>query len=300
MSKEEQKSQAPGGWIGFVAGVASGFMKNLVGHAPDSIKVRLQTDTVKRYNGVIDCCVKTYKTQGVRGFYLGFTPPLVGWLVMDSVMLGSLHNYRRIIKRNFYPKEEKLDLKGLVGAGVLAGWTVSFIAAPIELAKVKLQTQYGSKTESKYSGPIAVIKDVYKTNGLGINGLFKGLISTLIFRTNFITWWGSYELITRGLKKNTNMNDFWINFTAGGASASAFYITAYPSDVVKSYLLADDRFNGSFKSWKLAAKEIYQTKGWKGFTKGFTPAFIRAFPANAAALAAFETVLRVTGASSSS
>lgn len=297
MSQEEapKKKQQPGGYIGFVAGVFSGIAKNTVGHPFDTIKVRLQTDST-RFKGPLDCCYKTLTTQGVRGFYLGFTPPLFGWIMMDSIMLGSLHNYRRIIQRNFYQEEGKLDLKGHIFAGVLAGWTVSFIAAPVELAKVKLQVQYGAKN-NKYSGPVSVIKEVYKTNGLGINGLYKGLISTLIFRTNFITWWGSYELFTRWMKENTKLSDFSINFWAGGFSASCFWITAYPSDVIKSYLLADDKFNGSFKSWKAAAKEIYQTRGLKGFTKGFVPSILRSFPANAAALAAFESVLRFTGAS---
>lgn len=297
MSSEEssKKKQAPGGYIGFVAGVFSGIAKNTVGHPFDTIKVRLQTDST-RFTGPLDCCYKTLKAQGIRGFYLGFTPPLFGWIMMDSIMLGSLHNYRRIIQRNFYQEEGKLDLKGCIAAGVLAGWTVSFIAAPVELAKVLLQVQYGA-SKNKYTGPVSVIKDVYKTNGLGINGLYKGLISTLIFRTNFITWWGSYELFTRWMKENTKLSDFSINFWAGGFSASCFWITAYPSDVIKSYLLANEKFNGSFKSWKWAAKEIYQTRGLKGFTKGFVPSILRSFPANAAALAAFESVLRFTGAS---
>lgn len=294
--QQDQKASAPGGYIGFVAGVFSGIAKNAVGHPFDTIKVRLQTDT-SRFTGPLDCCYKTLKTQGVKGFYLGFTPPLFGWIMMDSIMLGSLHNYRRIIKRNFYQDEAKMDLKGHIFAGVLAGWTVSFIAAPVELAKVKLQVQYGAKN-NRYNGPISVIKDVYKTNGLGINGLYKGLISTLIFRTNFITWWGTYEVFTNYMKEKTSLSDFAINFWAGGFSASCFWVTAYPSDVVKSYLLANDKFDGSFKSWRLATKEIYQTKGWRGFTKGFVPSILRSFPANAAALAAFEAVLRATGASS--
>lgn len=53
---------------------------------------------------------------------------------MDSVMLGSLHTYRRWIKSVTH--EEKLSLfsHGVAGAG--AGFTVSFVAAPIEHIKV--------------------------------------------------------------------------------------------------------------------------------------------------------------------
>jgi len=55
---------------------------------------------------------------------------------MDSVMLGSLHTYRRWIKS--VTGQETLSLFGHGCAGAMAGFTVSFIAAPIEHVKVVL------------------------------------------------------------------------------------------------------------------------------------------------------------------
>jgi len=48
------------------------------------------------------------------------------------------------------------------------------------------------------------------------------------------------------------------------------------------------------KSWMRAAKGVYQEggAGWKGYWRGFVPCFLRAFPANACALVAFEGVMR--------
>lgn len=281
--------------MGFVSGMFSGIAKNAVGHPFDTIKVRLQTSQDStRFKGPLDCVYKTFTQQGIRGFYLGFTPPLVGWILMDSVMLGCLHNYRMLLKKYVYYNEEKLPLSGCIISGVMAGWSVSFIAAPVELAKAKLQVQYDAKT-TKYTGPVDVIKKVYSSNG--VRGLYKGLISTLIFRTNFVFWWGSYELLTRWFKEHTNMSDTAINFWSGGFSASfGFWTTAYPSDVIKQVVLCNDKYDGTFRSWKLAAKDIWRTKGYRGFFKGFVPSFLRSFPANAAALAAFEFVLRTSGA----
>lgn len=95
--------------MGFVAGVFSGVAKNAVGHPFDTIKVRLQTSQNEtRFKGPLDCVYKTFRNQGIRGFYLGFTPPLVGWILMDSVMLGCLHNYRMLMHKYVYPNDEKL------------------------------------------------------------------------------------------------------------------------------------------------------------------------------------------------
>ena len=83
---------------------------------------------------------------------------------MDSVMLGSLHAYRRWIMS--VTGQETLSLFGHGCAGAMAGFTVSFIAAPIEHVKVvpnplhflwqaRLQVQYSAK-DRIYSGPLDV------------------------------------------------------------------------------------------------------------------------------------------------
>lgn len=281
--------------MGFVAGTFSGIAKNTVGHPFDTVKVRLQTSQgAGRFNGPLDCVIKTLRQQGVRGLYLGFTPPLVGWVIMDAVLLGSLHNYRMWLHQYVYPSYKKLPLSGCVAAGVMSGWTVSFVAAPVELAKAKLQVQYDAKN-AYYKGPIDVIRKIYSTKG--IRGLYKGLISTLIFRSHFVFWWGSYELITNWFQNHTKMSAPSINFWAGGLSACfGFWTTAYPSDVVKQVVLTNDKYGGDFKSWGIAIKDIYTQRGIRGFFKGFVPSILRSFPANAAALAAFEFVLRNSGA----
>lgn len=80
-------------------------------------------------------------------------------------MLGSLSNYRAMIKRNFYPNRERLPPFGHGVAGLLAGWTVSLIAAPVEHVKARLQVQYNARgtTEGmKYRGPIDCIKKLVR------------------------------------------------------------------------------------------------------------------------------------------
>lgn len=54
---------------------------------------------------------------------------------MDSVMLGSLHTYQRWIKEATHQQTLSLFSHGCAGA--MAGFTVSFVASPIEHIKVK-------------------------------------------------------------------------------------------------------------------------------------------------------------------
>lgn len=237
---------------------------------------------------------------------------------MDSIMLGSLTFYRRFLHQTLFnpdrmyaspssfahqdlpmpdEKVHKLPTIGHALAGVMAGATVSFIAAPVEHIKARLQIQYSSKkSERLYKGPIDCMRKIYKFHG--VPGLYHGLTSTLIFRSFFFFWWGSYDVFTRMLSERTDLSTPAINFWAGGLSAQVFWMTSYPSDVVKQRIMTDPLAGGlndgqrKFWGWKDAATAVYRENGWKGYWRGFVPCFLRAFPANAMALVAFEGVMR--------
>lgn len=286
-------------------------MEHTVGHPFDTIKVRLQTSEMSHFKGPLDCLMQTLRKEGPQGLYKGATPPLVGWMFMDSIMLGSLTFYRRLLNDNvfqpFYraraisdasalsPTDGKLPTLGHAVAGVMAGGTVSFIAAPVEHVKARLQIQYSAdRSKRLYSGPIDCTKKIMSQHG--IRGLYHGLGATLLFRSFFFFWWGSYDLFTRALSQNTSLSTPAINFWAGGLSAQVFWITSYPSDVIKQRIMTDDLGpNRRFKRWRDAAVTVGRENGFKGYWRGFVPCFLRAFPANAMALVAFEGVMRMLG-----
>ncbi|KAK5086964.1 hypothetical protein LTS08_005687 [Lithohypha guttulata] len=292
---------------GFVAGVFSGVTKLSVGHPFDTIKVRMQTAEHGRFHGALDCVLQTVRNEGVRGLYKGASPPLLGWMAMDSLMLGSLTIYRRLLLEHVWQnplfvseetiKSGTLSSFGHGLAGIGAGSTVSFIAAPVEHVKARLQIQYAAKKADRlYSGPIDCARKLLKHHG--IPGLWHGLTSTLIFRSFFFFWWGSYDLFSKLLKNHTKLSTPVINFWAGGLSAQVFWLTTYPTDVVKQRIMTDPLGGGlndgtrRFYHWKDAVKTVYQEGGYRAFWRGFLPCFLRAFPANAAALVAFEAVMR--------
>jgi solute carrier family 25 carnitine/acylcarnitine transporter 20/29 len=164
-SEMPKKAEPSANYKGFVAGVFSGIAKltglhtycsflyaqrltrPTVGHPFDTIKVRLQTSQMSQFNGPLDCLMQTLRREGPQGLYKGATPPLVGWMFMDSLMLGSLTFYRKLLNERVFqpmhetraaagvyavPADKTLPTIGHAIAGVMAGSTVSFIAAPVE------------------------------------------------------------------------------------------------------------------------------------------------------------------------
>lgn len=80
-------------------------------------------------------------------------------------MLGSLTLYRRLLNEMVFnpgqahqidgTEPKKLPAYGHGIAGFFAGCTVSFIAAPIEHIKARLQIQYeANKKDRLYKGPV--------------------------------------------------------------------------------------------------------------------------------------------------
>ncbi|KAI0472901.1 carrier protein YMC2 [Xylariaceae sp. FL0804] len=297
LEQQQQPAAATGAYKGFVAGVFSGIAKLAVGHPFDTVKVRLQTTDSSRFRGPLQCVVETVRNEGVRGLYKGATPPLVGWMFMDSLMLGSLTIYRRLLAENVFVGSQPLPPVGHGLAGVLAGCTVSLIAAPVEHVKARLQIQYAARRRERlYAGPLDCLRRLWAAHGA--RGVWRGLAATLLFRSFFFFWWASYDVLSRALRERTQLGPAAVNFWAGGLSAQIFWLTSYPSDVVKQRIMADP-LGGSlgdgtprFRTWRQAATAVYREGGARGYWRGFVPCFLRAFPANAMALVAFEGVMR--------
>ncbi len=294
--------------------------------------MRLQTTDSARFSGPLQCVAQTVRHEGVRGLYKGATPPLVGWMFMDSVLMGSLTVYRRLLAEHVFvaplpppppphssgqqqqqhqrrrgddpddpddPAERaaRLPTVGHGLAGVLAGCTVSLVAAPVEHVKARLQVQYAARrSERLYSGPVDCARRIYGAHGL--RGVYRGLSATLLFRSFFFFWWGSYDVLSRLLRERTALGEPAVNFWAGGLSAQVFWVASYPSDVVKQRIMTDPlggRLGDGerkFRRWTDAAAAVYREGGARGFWRGFLPCFLRAFPANAAALVTWEAIFR--------
>ncbi|GAA5938744.1 uncharacterized protein JCM15063_004856 [Sporobolomyces koalae] len=300
-------------WKGFAAGTLSGLSKLAIGHPFDTIKVRLQCSKPGTYSGPLQCLVDTVKGEGPRALYKGASPPAVGWAISDSMLMGSLHQYRLLlasIETRSNQRDEGvvhgssssttdeptlgLSLPGHFASGMMAGWTVCFFITPIEHIKARLQMQMlGPKL---YTGPIDCAKQLVRERG-PLRGPYIGLAGTLLFRSWMGVMFLSYEVIQRGLNKYyPDLSPGTVNFLSGGMASNFFWVAAFPFDAVKNRLMTDDLKNPKYPSWRAAARHIWTEGGPKAYYRGFLPCILRAFPTNASALFVWETTMRLLGA----
>ncbi|KAG6862400.1 hypothetical protein C0995_011840 [Termitomyces sp. Mi166 len=193
--------------------------------------------------------------KGALALYKGATPPAVGWAAIDSLLLGSLHNYRLFLTRHGMTETTpnigvpRLTLIGHGIAGLFAGWTSTLIATPVELLKVKLQLQsQRSVAERQFKGPIDCARQIIRAQGY--IGMWSGFTGSLAFRSNFFWMFLSFEAFMRSFSRLAgtpyevilrysesclafNISTGAANFISGGLSAFAFWGMAIPADNVK-------------------------------------------------------------------
>lgn len=77
----------------------SGFVVCCVMHPPDTIMSRLYNQNGNLYKGVVDCFMKTVKTEGVFAIYKGFLPHLARILPHTILTLTLAEQTNKFIKK---------------------------------------------------------------------------------------------------------------------------------------------------------------------------------------------------------
>ncbi|KAF6154552.1 hypothetical protein GIB67_027825 [Kingdonia uniflora] len=281
------------------AGTVGGAAQLMVGHPFDTIKVKLQSQPAPlpgqppKFSGAMNAVKQTIAVEGVGGLYKGMGAPLATVAGLNAVLF-TVRGQMEALLRSEPGTPLTISQQVLCGAG--AGVAVSILACPTELIKCRLQAQSALADLSsagggvKYGGPMDVARHVLKSEG-GARGLFKGLVPTLAREVpGNAAMFGVYEAIKQYLAgdKDTSKLGRGSLVVAGGLAGASFWISVYPTDVIKSVIQVDDYKNPKFSGSIDAFKKILASEGVKGLYKGFEPAMARSIAANAACFLAYE------------
>ncbi|GAA96952.1 hypothetical protein E5Q_03626 [Mixia osmundae IAM 14324] len=290
MAREKEEAAARSSGVkSFLSGGFGGVCCVLTGQPFDLTKVRLQTAPPGTYNGALDVVRKTYKADGVKGFFKGMGSPLVGVTPMFAVSFWGYGMGKKLVY-SFTPDRSSPILSNgeLAAAGFFSALPTTLVAAPVERVKVVLQTQGDNP---KYKGPIDVVGKLYKEGG--IRSLFRGTLATVArdgpgSAAYFVTYEGVKAAMTPPGQSPNDLN-FGSIITAGGLAGMAMWSFAIPPDVIKSRLQSSPE--GTYKGFIDCATKTIAADGPKALFRGFWPAMARAFPANAATFVGVEVAM---------
>ncbi|CAF0863659.1 unnamed protein product [Adineta ricciae] len=265
--------------FGFVAGVTG----TIAGYPFDTVKVRLQTQTLNHriYNGSLDCFIKIAKQESILGFYKGMASPMFGVALINGIVF-SVQN----VSKSLFDNPDTYTALAMTGA--IAGCVQAFVCSPIELVKTRLQMQ-GIGQQRKlfalsthlYNGPIDCLRKSYSRRGLR-QGVMRGLSMTLARDIpSFAAYFPAWQFFVTTFSSTGKEADMpmYMSLLGGGFTGIAAWTVSYPFDVIKSRYQAsrDHVYKGV---WDCAVKS-FRAEGWQVFTRGFLPCTLRAVPTNA-------------------
>uniref|UniRef100_A0A671LMS4 Mitochondrial basic amino acids transporter-like n=1 Tax=Sinocyclocheilus anshuiensis TaxID=1608454 RepID=A0A671LMS4_9TELE len=261
----------------------SGAAGVLVGHPFDTVKVRLQVQSVDKplYRGTYHCFQSIVRQESMLGLYKGIGSPMMGLTFINAIVFGMQGNAMRVLGADT-PLHQFL-------AGAAAGFIQCVICCPMELAKTRMQMQgTGEKSASRkmYRNSLDCLIRIHRKEG--VRGINRGMVTTVIRETpGFGVYFLAYDTLTRALGCDADA-DYIIPklLLAGGMSGMASWISTYPVDVIKSRLQADgvggaNRYDGIVD----CVRQSWRREGWRTFTRGLTSTLLRAFPVNATTFA---------------
>jgi solute carrier family 25 (mitochondrial ornithine transporter) member 2/15 len=176
----------------------------------DTVKVRMQVSHGE-FKGPIECFRKTMMGEGIPALWKGSVPALMGALSENAVAFCINGNLKRILEIMRVDKETPSAHEPFLAGGI-TGFCTAFVLCPSDVLKCRSQMSRARGISLTMS---QLIKQTVKTQG--VRGFYTGIGAQVMRDIPFYaSFFGSYDLICRELKANTDWTDTGIYFTAGG------------------------------------------------------------------------------------
>ena len=274
----------------FMLGSMAGAIGATVVYPIDLVKTRLQNQrAVERlYTGGIDCFVKVVRKDGLRGLYRGLGPQLVGVAPEKAIKL-TMNDLMRSLLRD--KRTGELTLACEIVAGGTAGASQVIFTNPLEVVKIRLQTQ-GEVGLAAGPGAVSILRD------LGFRGLYKGALACLLrdipFSAIYFTLYSHLkrDVFGEGTALKPTLAP-WELLVCGALSATPASYLATPADVIKTRLQVVARTGQqTYTGIADVIRKIMASEGPTAFFKGGLARVLRSSPQFGVTLLSYELLQR--------
>ncbi|KAF9465191.1 mitochondrial carrier [Collybia nuda] len=245
-----------------LAGSVGGAAQVLVGQPLDTIKTRAQIAPKGMFKGPMDILMQTLRKEGFFALYKGMASPLIGVAGVNSLLFASY--------------------------GSMAGAANAILASPVEMFKVRMQGQYGAKTDQR----LRVVMSEMWTHWGFRKGIMRGYWVTVLREIPaYAGFYTAFEFTKRKFAKTYGKElPVWALLASGSTGGIAYWLACYPLDVIKSriQLRAIPPTGTPAQYIANEFKAIISESGISGLFRGLSPSLLRSIPAAASTFAAFE------------
>ncbi|CAH1786844.1 unnamed protein product [Owenia fusiformis] len=155
----------------FCAGSSAGAISQSAIYPMEVIKTRLALRKTGQYKGIIDCACKLYQTEGLKCFYKGYLPNLIGIIPYAGIDLAVYETLKKLYISH-HPKDPDPGILVLLTCGTLSSTCGQLSSYPLALVRTKLQAQANTGV-GKGDTMVGLFKHILRTEGP--IGLYRGI-----------------------------------------------------------------------------------------------------------------------------
>ncbi|KAJ6512068.1 mitochondrial NAD transporter [Mycena polygramma] len=302
-----------------IAGAGGGLIASVATCPLDVVKTKLQAQRAVQghhgYEGILDTVKSIAKHDGLRGFYRGLGPTILGylptWAIYFSVYDGiktafgevPLGDHERIYPaaqvKGYQPVMREHPWSLHILSAMTAGATSTICTNPFWVIKTRFMTQ--SRTEVRYRHTLDAALTIYRSEGA--SAFYRGLVPSLLGISHVAVQFPLYEqlkLWAQGTSQAPISNQAILLCSALAKMTAS--IATYPHEVVRTRLQTQRRPLGESSDGMLnrmdrggivdTTKRLVRTEGWRSLYKGLSVNLIRTVPNSAVTMLTYELLMR--------
>ncbi|XP_074237417.1 mitochondrial adenyl nucleotide antiporter SLC25A24-like [Saimiri boliviensis] len=161
----------------FISGSLAGVTAQTCIYPMEVLKTRLAVGKTGEYSGIIDCGKKLLKQEGVRSFFKGFAPNLLGivpYAGIDFAVYEVLKNYWL---ENYAGNSVNPGIMILLGCSTLSNTCGQLASFPLNLIRTRMQAS-ALVEKGKITSMIQLIQEIYTKEGK--LGFYRGFTPNII------------------------------------------------------------------------------------------------------------------------
>ena len=254
-------------------------------HPLELTKSRLQLDneraaagTPRKFSGWIDCFLKNYRQDGVRGLQRGLSLGMTREFFFNGIRIGLYDQTLEVVHNAVGRKGEAPTAAERVGTSMLCGSLGTATCNPLEVLKIRMQVQGGETGyQHAYEGVGSALTSLVRDEGMA--GCFRGIgVSILRGILGPGAQLFAYNELKRKLTQEHGLNpaSFSTHVVCALGSAVVSISCMNPVDVVRTrlYNAPEGWYSGGFD----VAQQLVRTEGPAAFYKGALTNYLRLGP----------------------
>lgn len=125
----------------FIAGACAGGFSQTVIYPLEVLKTRLALRKTGQYKGILDAALKIYANEGIRSFYRGYVPNILGIVPYAGIDLAVYETLKRKYMKKHESDMDRPSFLVLIGCGTASSTLGQLCSYPLALIRTRLQAQ---------------------------------------------------------------------------------------------------------------------------------------------------------------